>query len=179
MLYKTKKSLGSLRVLLICVILCATLCAISFIYLISSKGATFAEDSTDNEIYWGVTTEDNEFYTLVLSGNQSDLDGITAGDGSGIYSIDYEAEGRAPWFLDTHLFPHSSIKISAVDIKSPIRPTEMEHWFSYNYFTSTEDFKGLENLDTSLVTSMAGLFECCYNLREIDLSTFDTSSLIN
>ncbi|MDE5654931.1 MAG: DUF285 domain-containing protein [Clostridia bacterium] len=179
MLYKTKKSLGSLRVLLICVILCATLCAISFIYLISSKDATFAEDSTDNEIYWGVTTDDNEYYTLVLGGNQSDLDGISAGDGTGIYSIDYEADGRAPWVLDNHYFNPSPIKILAVEIKSPIRPTEMEHWFAYNYFTSTEDFKGLENLDTSLVTSMAGLFTGCDNLREIDLSTFDTRSLVN
>ena len=38
---------------------------------------------------------------------------------------------------------------------------------------------GLNNLDTSTVTDMAGMFYECQSLQSLDLSSFDTSEVIN
>lgn len=55
------------------------------------------------------------------------------------------------------------------------RPTSCASWFkgAYNLTTIT----GLENLNTSEVTSMAAMFQSCTSLTSLDLSTFDTRAV--
>ena len=55
------------------------------------------------------------------------------------------------------------------------RPTTMYYWF-YK-FTALEEILGIENLNTSQVTSMASLFYDCNMLKKIDVSHFDTSNV--
>ncbi len=58
---------------------------------------------------------------------------------------------------------------------SVARPTTMYSWF-YNC-KNLKTVTGLENLNTSEVTSMYGLFEGCSDLEEIDLSPLDVSNV--
>ena len=51
----------------------------------------------------------------------------------------------------------------------------MEKWF-YN-FTKVTLIEGLENIDTKNTTDINSLFQNCYVLTELDLSTFDTSNV--
>ena len=52
------------------------------------------------------------------------------------------------------------------------RPTSCYEWFKY--FRSLTDIEGMENLNTSEVTTMKEMFDECYNLVNLDLSHFDT-----
>ena len=55
------------------------------------------------------------------------------------------------------------------------RPTNMAGWFYYLEALTT--LKGLENLNTSEVTDMRGLFCGCKSLLKLDLSTFNTNKV--
>ena len=58
-----------------------------------------------------------------------------------------------------------------------VRPTTCYHWFySCRYLTTIE---GVENLNTSEVTSMNQLFYSCRQLTILDLSHFDTRNVTN
>lgn len=52
------------------------------------------------------------------------------------------------------------------------RPKNTSNWFSS--FSSLTTFEGIENLNTSEVTSMSGMFFYCTSLMTLDLSHFDT-----
>lgn len=77
-------------------------------------------------------------------------------------------EVATPWFKDRK-------KIKTVEIVNNIAPTNMGGWF----FALTEltEIKDLTKVDTSNVTTMAGLFTFCAKLKSIDLSNFDTSKV--
>jgi len=49
----------------------------------------------------------------------------------------------------------------------------------YFYFPSLTSIEGLENIDTSRVTNMMGMFFSLRNLTSLDLSSFDTSHVTN
>ena len=55
------------------------------------------------------------------------------------------------------------------------RPTSCASWFKGAYKLTT--ITGLENLNTSEVTSMAAMFQSCTSLTSLDLSTFDTRAV--
>lgn len=55
------------------------------------------------------------------------------------------------------------------------RPTTIAGWF--HYLEALTTLKGLENLNTSEVTDMRGLFCGCKSLLKLDLSTFNTSKV--
>ena len=55
-------------------------------------------------------------------------------------------------------------------------PSDMSQWFTY--MTDLRSFDG-RGMDTSGVTSMAGLFDDCYVLNTADLTSWDTSSVRN
>ncbi len=57
------------------------------------------------------------------------------------------------------------------------RPTSCKEWFKY--FPVLADIEGIENLNTSKVTTMEEMFYCCNNLTTLDLTTWDVSSLTN
>lgn len=58
-----------------------------------------------------------------------------------------------------------------------VRPTSCFKWFSG--FTGLKTIEGMENLNTSEVTTMNGMFEMCKNLESLDLSKFDTHNVTN
>ena len=64
---------------------------------------------------------------------------------------------------------------SRVVVESTIRTDDMSNWF--NGAEDLEEIVNPENIDTSSVTSMFGLFYGCKKLQSLDLSTWDTSSV--
>ena len=59
---------------------------------------------------------------------------------------------------------------------SKARPTTAYRWFDEALVCEIE---GIQNLITSSVTNMEGMFRWCINLKNIDLSHFDTSKVTN
>lgn len=53
--------------------------------------------------------------------------------------------------------------------------TSTSLWFEY--CRSLTEIKGIENLQTSNVIDMSGMFDECYSLRSLDLSTFETQNV--
>ena len=56
-----------------------------------------------------------------------------------------------------------------------IRPTSCHDWFCDFYYLTT--IEGLENLNTSEVTNMTGMFAFCRQLTSLDLSNFNTAKV--
>jgi len=57
------------------------------------------------------------------------------------------------------------------------RPTSCYNWFYGMY--PLKEIVGIENLNTSQVTNMRGMFNGCKRLTELDLSNFNTSKVTN
>ena len=55
------------------------------------------------------------------------------------------------------------------------QPTNTEFWFQY--LTALINIEGLQNLNTSEVTDMGGMFTGCSDLTTLDLSNFNTSEV--
>ena len=105
------------------------------------------------------------------------VDGAILQDGNPI-RIDY-ADGTsgeefgvdyADWYADRK-------KITKVSIVNKIQPVSTALWF--HGCENLESITGLEYLDTSKVTNMSHMFSECYELTELDLSTFNTASVTN
>ena len=58
-----------------------------------------------------------------------------------------------------------------------VKPVTLHKWFVG--FTSLSNIIGIENLNTSEVTSMESMFSLCYSLTSIDVSSFDMSKVTN
>ena len=56
-----------------------------------------------------------------------------------------------------------------------VRPTSCHDWFCDFYYLTT--IEGLENLNTSEVTNMTGMFAFCRQLTSLDLSNFNTAKV--
>ena len=70
--------------------------------------------------------------------------------------------------------------VSTVVIESSfavVRPTSTYAWFGG--FTALSSIQGMENLNTSEVTTMSSMFAECHALSMLDLSFFDTSKVTN
>ncbi len=65
-----------------------------------------------------------------------------------------------------------SVDVSSFDTQNALYFDQM---FEYCY--NLEDIIGLENWDTSNVEDFWEMFSCCYKLKELNLSSFNTSSL--
>ena len=55
-----------------------------------------------------------------------------------------------------------------------VRPASTANWFRGGWSSKLETIEGMENLNTSEVTTMKGMFQSCSVLTSIDLSHFDT-----
>lgn len=81
----------------------------------------------------------------------------------------FASSEQRPWYQERST-------VESVEIGSLIYPTSTENWFyGFNHCTSMN----LALLNTSLVTTMRGMFRLCYILTSIDLSNFDTSNVTN
>ena len=54
-------------------------------------------------------------------------------------------------------------------------PTSTAYWFQN--CSALTSISGIDNLKTDDVTNMSWMFECCFNLEELDLSNFNTSNV--
>ena len=104
--------------------------------------------------------------TLTLSSANDTLTTKTLSkDYGNIYYDNYSLDNPHPW----------SNNIQSVDILDKIQPTSTAYWFS-NCKNITA-INNIENLNTSAVTDMSGMFYNCSGLTNIDLSYFNTSNV--
>ena len=87
--------------------------------------------------------------------------------GDGGYSM---IETDTPWYDDRE-------KITSVIFVDEITPYSVTGWFGG--CTNLTEIYNIENLNTSMVDSMEGMFSWCTSLKKLDLSTFDTSNVTN
>ncbi|MCR4922260.1 MAG: BspA family leucine-rich repeat surface protein [Bacteroidaceae bacterium] len=84
------------------------------------------------------------------------------------------SNSKAPWIstvsgkLTTVVFDASFVNV---------KPTKTNGWFAD--CKNITAFKGLDNLNTSSVTSMANMFANCSSVTELDVSKFNTSNVTN
>jgi surface protein len=127
---------------------------------------TGASSSSTSSIYWAVTG---------TAGNQTLTFYNTAGTGRTAIAADasYDYGNSSNSFWETN-----GETITSIDFAEEIRPTSLEGWFAnMSGIGGTSDFTHLSNLNTSNVTSMAGMFFGCNNITSLDLSSLDTSSV--
>ena len=89
------------------------------------------------------------------------------------YSSWTEEENKksdTPWFNDSAL-------ITKVSIVDKIVPISMASWF--DSCINLTEMENIENIDTSQVKSMRGLFDTCTSLQTIDVSSFNTTHVNN
>ena len=87
-------------------------------------------------------------------------------------------EVKVPVWVGTEREPNTTIKKVVFDASfKDFRPTSTEYWF-YNLKALTT-IEGIEHLNTSAVTDMAGMFEGCSSLTSLNLSNFNTSAVTN
>ena len=79
----------------------------------------------------------------------------------------------APWYKQ-----RSRVKSARIADGQVIAPVSCVYWFYY--CRNMTAFEGAERLDTSKVTSMYGMFECCHSLATPpDTSNWDTGKVTN
>ena len=119
-----------------------------------------------------VFTRDNATLTFYYDANNHNVEGNT------IYRLD-ELEGLdgsedMPWFDDCC----STVKRVVFDPSfANYRPRSCARWF--RQFVFLEQVEGLYYLDVSRTVDMERMFDRCINLKELDLSEFDTHSVTN
>ena len=79
----------------------------------------------------------------------------------------------------TREVPCTKDKVDIIDITNfkPSYLTNMDD--SFAGFSSITEIRGLENLNTSYVTTMSNVFDGCTELKSINLSNFKTSNVTN
>ena len=94
-----------------------------------------------------------------------------SGDGSTVYSI--PSSSYEPKWISDHA---SDIKKVVFDESfAVVRPTKCYCWFQD--CSALTDIQGIQNLNTTEVTNMGGMFYNCSNLTSLDLSGFDTQNV--
>ena len=83
-----------------------------------------------------------------------------------------------PAWSGTNSTPESEVTTAVFDDSfKNFLPKTTESWFFK--FTNLEEIKGLENLNTSEVTTMSSMFFLCKKLSQLDLSNFNTEKVEN
>ena len=83
-----------------------------------------------------------------------------------------------PAWVSTDENPDTTITKAVVDASfKDFRPTSTASWFKR--FKALTAIEGLQNLNTSEVTDMNGMFSRCSGLRSLDLKNFNTSEVTN
>ena len=81
-------------------------------------------------------------------------------------------------YWDPIWYENQTSNVETVIIRDKIVPKSCSYWFC-DGFTLLKEIRNIENLDTSNVESMDSLFLGCLNIEELDLSSWDTSSVTN
>ena len=120
---------------------------------------------------------DANAYTLTFycDNNKSSLQGVEDID---VYALN--GDGETPGWIVDHQADINTVVFS--ESFKNARPTNTASWFAgplYGQESQLESIVGLENLNTSEVTNMAGMFICCKKLTTLDLRNFDTHNVTN
>ena len=85
---------------------------------------------------------------------------------------------QIPAWSSTYNNPNTTTTKAVVDASfKDFRPTSTEFWFKQ--FKALTAIEGLQNLNTSEVIDMGGMFFGCSRLINLNLSTFNTSNVTN
>ena len=116
-------------------------------------------------------SKDETTLTFYYDNNRSSRNGKTWG-------VDEKSSSSKPVWAGTYEHPNGVVtKVVFDDSFKNYRPITTNHWFYY--FSSLTTIEGLENLNTSAVTDMGGMFFGCSNLTSLNLSNFNTSKVTN
>ena len=116
---------------------------------------------------YAVYTADNTTLTFYYDTERSTREGTT---------FDMPAENSQPGWYDDVI--NAAVTQAVFDDSfADARLTTTNYMFFY--MTELTTITGIENLNTSSVTSMLSMFEGCGDLRNIDLSGFDTENVTN
>ena len=116
---------------------------------------------------YAVYTSDNTTLTFYYDTERDTRVGTT---------FDMPAENSQPGWCDD-VINAAVTQVVFDDSFADARLTTTNYMFYYMYQLTT--ITGIENLNTSSVTSMHSMFEGCSNLRNIDLSGFNTENVTN
>ena len=118
------------------------------------------------------STEDykkNKSYIFTLNGVSKTVTVKDVWSGEAVLGKSYPTDD-IPWAAGRNWVTEVYIQPSFAQ-----SPSSTKNWF-YN-FKELTDIYGLENLNTSRVTTMAAMFEGCAKLKKLDLSHFSTAKL--
>ncbi len=91
------------------------------------------------------------------------------------YSINMADNEDPGWYLDESMYDITQVVIDPSFADA--RPTSTYYWFGQ--MNVLNGITGMEYLNTSEVTNMAGMFEECFVLTSLDVSHFDTKKVKN
>jgi len=130
------------------------------------KDFKFIRDPSSKEPY-ALLSDDGKTLTFYYDADMGMQTGTT-------YSLNV-GDNNPGWYTD-----NSYSNVTAVVFDSSFeaaRPTSTANWF--NGMSLLESISGIENLNTSEVTTMAQMFAGCSSLEDIELSHFNTGKLVN
>ena len=115
--------------------------------------------------------EDQHTLTFYYDNNRKLRSGKT-------WDIDEKSSSSEPVWAGTDKSPNNVVTKVVFDASfKDFRPTTTEGWFYLLPELTT--IEGLENLNTSAVTNMEGMFSGCSGLTELNVSNFNTSAVTN
>ena len=145
---------------------------------ISVGTATIQAVTGGKEAICYITVEKNSMYvalygegTLEFTNTETTIiskPGMTLVKSYGCIDDYYQNDEIPPWYEDRE----SILKVNFADVVSP---PDTYYWFlNCNNLHTIENVK---NLNTSCVRRMFGMFQGCYSLETLDLSSFDTTNV--
>ena len=120
--------------------------------------------SRPKKVYAEFTTADNTL-TFKFSEEPTSTEGIT------IYNIPESGTSKPDWST----IATSIKKVAFDDSFADVNPRTCRYWFSG--CSNLTEIKDIQNLNTSIVTDMAYMFDDCKNLKSLDLSSFNTNNV--
>ena len=132
------------------------------------------EPSGEAEPY-AVLSDNNTVLTFYYDDQKSARGGMDIGPITGTYDVNRQTiTNNSAWYDYREIITHVVFDISFANYTTL---TNTAFWFST--LTNLEIIDGLENLNTSNVTTMEGMFWRCWSLTNLDVSTFNTSNVTN
>ncbi len=131
----------------------------------NANNATYANYTDGYLSYGGIMYARKANGTLTFYYNSDYKDG------------DYKVTSSTPGWSDSQTYNRDITKVVFDKSFSKARPTTTLNWFIR--LAALESIEGMENLNTSEVTNMAGMFQACNNLKSVDLSHFNTDKVTN
>ena len=137
----------------------------------ANSGTLRTISSSDTNGMWNYK---DKLIKIVIETKKSNKEGI---DGQTVYGPFNEGDGSTDAIQSYVVCEAEDTNcIGYLQGEGGIKLNRNSRYLFYN-FTNVTKIEGIENLDTRNVTNMTQLFQNCSQLQELDISTFDTSSV--